>query len=83
MNHHNLLATIDNVTNKLIIKNLHRLFWATLIPFAMDWVGAHPLANVSVTLYSFILLISSISYQVLQREVFKIRLSKHERAPPT
>ncbi|WP_371164724.1 TMEM175 family protein [Buchananella felis] len=69
VNHHNLFSKVETVSGKLVLKNLHWLFWMTLIPFAMEWVGMYPFDRQPATLYSVVLLMCSANFQVLQRHI--------------
>ena len=41
-NHHHLVNMIDSVSGRLLWKNLHWIFWMSLIPTATEWMGLNP-----------------------------------------
>lgn len=71
-NHHHLISTIDLVSGKLLWKNLHWIFWMSLIPVATEWLGLNPFESIPAVFYGIILFMCAISYNIVQREVIKI-----------
>jgi uncharacterized membrane protein len=65
-NHHHLLQATSGVTGGVLWANLHLLFWLSLLPFATSWLGENFVTRVPTILYGAILLLSAISYYVLQ-----------------
>jgi uncharacterized membrane protein len=70
-NHHHLLRTTKKISAGIMWANLHLLFWLSFIPFASDWLGDNFAKSLPTALYSFILLMSAISYTILQFQVVK------------
>ena len=68
-NHHHLLHAAEHVSGKILWANLHLLFWLSLAPFAMAWMGQNHNASVPVALYGTILLFSGIAYFVLTKSL--------------
>lgn len=68
-NHHHLLNTLDKVSGTILWSNLHLLFWLSLIPFATAWMGESHFAKITTALYGFVLLMSAISYSMLQQMI--------------
>ena len=69
-NHHHLLHTIRQVNSKIILANLHLLFWLSLIPFASGWMGENHFTANPVALYSIIFCMCGIAYAILQKIIF-------------
>ena len=65
-NHHHLLHTVHHVNSKIIWSNLGLLFFLSLIPFSTGWMGENHFDKLPVALYAVNLLLSGISYYVLQ-----------------
>ena len=65
-NHHYLLHGLFKVNSKILWSNLHFLFWLSLIPVSTAWMGEHNFEKQTMTLYGVILLLSAISYNILQ-----------------
>jgi uncharacterized membrane protein len=70
-NHHHLIHTVKKVTPGIMISNLNLLFWLSLIPFATGWMGENYFNKNTVALYGIILLVSAISYFILQTNIEK------------
>jgi TMEM175 potassium channel family protein len=66
-NHHHLLQATERINGRILWANLHLLFWLSLTPFAMGWLGAHPGNAVPVAVYGIVLLGSGAAYWILQR----------------
>jgi len=65
-NHHYLLHGLSKVNGKVLWSNLHFLFWLSLIPVSTAWMGEHNFEKAAMSLYGTILLLSAISYVILQ-----------------
>lgn len=68
-NHHHLLQAVTQVDGKILWANLHLLFWLTLIPFVTAFMGENHLTSVPVALYGLVMLMSSIAYYILSRNL--------------
>jgi uncharacterized membrane protein len=66
-NHHHLLQATERVNGRILWANLHLLFWLSLTPFAMGWMGEEPSAAAPNALYGIVLLCAAIAYWILQR----------------
>jgi uncharacterized membrane protein len=65
-NHHHLFQATEKVNGKILLANLHLLFWLSLIPFTTSWLGENYTAALPVALYGFDLLMCAIAYFILQ-----------------
>lgn len=72
MNHHHLVSALKTTSGGVLWRNLHWLFWLSLIPLGTEWVGLYPSEVVPAASYGFILLMCSISYHMLQNKIIKI-----------
>ncbi len=68
-NHHHMLHTVHQVNGRVLLANLHLLFWLSLIPFVTGWMGENHFAAVPTALYGLVLLMSSIAYFILQNVI--------------
>jgi uncharacterized membrane protein len=66
-NHHHLFQIMEKVSGKVLLANLHLLFWLSLIPFATAWMGETGFAQDSVTVYCVIVLLCAIAFAILGR----------------
>ncbi len=71
-NHHNLLHAVKNVNSKIILSNLHLLFWISLVPAATGWMGENHFAPNTIILYAIILMLCGTAYAILQNYILKI-----------
>jgi uncharacterized membrane protein len=55
------------VTSGIMWANLHLLFWLSLLPFVIGWVGENHFTQQPTLLYGMVLLIAAISYFILQK----------------
>jgi uncharacterized membrane protein len=68
-NHHHLFQSTKKVTGGILWANLHLLFWLSLFPFTMAWIGENHLAPTPVAVYGFVLLMAALAYFILQRTI--------------
>lgn len=71
VNHHHLVSKLKNISGLLLWKNLHWIFWMSLIPMATEWVGNNPYTKIPALFYGFILLMCAVSYYRLQTDIIK------------
>lgn len=71
-NHHHLLNMTTLVSGRLLWKNLHWIFWMSLIPMATEWMGLNPYKSLPAIFYGIILFMCTLSYNLVQSEVIKI-----------
>ncbi|HSX25064.1 MAG TPA: TMEM175 family protein [Candidatus Andersenbacteria bacterium] len=65
-NHHHLLRATKHVSAGIMWANINLLFWLSLIPFGTGWLGANHGGTAPTVVYAAILLLSALSYTVLQ-----------------
>lgn len=70
-NHHHLLHSVKQVSSTIIWANINLLFWLSLIPFATGWMGENNFEPDTVALYGIDLLLSGLSFFLLQKAVEK------------
>ena len=68
-NHHHMLHAVHQVTGPILWANLHLLFWLSLMPFATGWMGENHFAALPTALYATVLMMSAISYVILQQAI--------------
>ena len=68
-NHHHMLHMTDRVNGAILWANLHLLFWLSLIPFSMGWMGENHFAQVPTAVYGVDLLMCGIAYTILQASI--------------
>ena len=68
-NHHHLLHATTRINGKILWANLHLLFWLSLVPLTTGWMGENHLAPLPTAVYGADLLLSAISYFILQGSI--------------
>lgn len=66
-NHHHVMKMVRHVTPALMWANMSLLFFLSLVPFTMSWVGDNPLDPEPTVLYGVVLLLAGMSYFTLVR----------------
>ncbi len=70
-NHHHLFQATEKTNGNILLSNLHLLFWLSLIPFTTGWLGESNFSKNPTTLYCFILLMSAVSFLLLEKSVIR------------
>ncbi len=68
-NHHHMLHTVQHVTGRILLANLHLLFWLSLLPFATGWMGENHFVVLPSVLYGMVLLACAGAYWMLQKAI--------------
>jgi uncharacterized membrane protein len=63
--HHHMLQASQRVDGKVLIANLFFLFWVSLVPFVMRWVGEAGVTRDTVLAFGVLMLLCSISIALL------------------
>jgi uncharacterized membrane protein len=77
-NHHHMLHAVQRINGRALWANLHLLFWLSLIPFVTGWVNENHFAAVPVAFYGVVLLMSGVSYYLLER----VLIAHHAKDSP-
>jgi uncharacterized membrane protein len=72
-NHHHLLHATERIDGRVLWANLHLLFWLSLTPFTMAWMGEHHDASLPNAVYGSVLLLSAIAYTILLRTILAVQ----------
>jgi uncharacterized membrane protein len=70
-NHHHLLHATERINGAILWANLHLLFWLSLTPFVMRWMGENAFASMPTAIYGVVLLMSAIAYTILARTILR------------
>jgi uncharacterized membrane protein len=68
-NHHHLLHAAERVNGPILWANHHLLFWLSLVPFVTGWMGENHYAPTPTAAYGLVLVMSAVSYTVLQKTI--------------
>jgi uncharacterized membrane protein len=68
-NHHHMLATASRVNGRALWANLFLLFWLTLMPFVIRWIGLAGVTPQPVAAYGVVTVLAAFGYIWLEREL--------------
>jgi len=71
-NHHHLLHAVEVVDGRVLLANLHLLFWLSLFPFATAWMGERAFAPVPTAAYGAVMLAAAVAYYILVRSLIAV-----------
>jgi uncharacterized membrane protein len=63
--HHNVLQASKRVNGHVLLANLFFLFWLSLIPFVVRWVGEAGITRDTVLAFGVVMLLCSLSFALL------------------
>jgi len=66
-NHHHMLQSARRIDGPVLWANLFLLFWLSLFPFVIRWIGEVGLVAMPVAAFGVILLLAGVAYYVLER----------------
>jgi len=64
--HHNMLAAARRVNGEVLLANLFFLFWLSLVPFVVRWVGEAGITRDTVLAFGVIMLLCFLSSVLLR-----------------
>jgi uncharacterized membrane protein len=70
-NHHHMLHATERINGMVLWANLFLLFWISLVPFVIRWMDDTHFASLPTASYGIVLVLSSISYLLLERSIIK------------
>jgi uncharacterized membrane protein len=70
-NHHHMLHATERINGMVLWANLFLLFWISLVPFVIRWMDNTHFASLPTASYGVILVLSSLSYILLERSIIK------------
>lgn len=66
-NHHHMMQTARRVDGRVLWANLFLLFWLSLFPFLIRWIGEVGVTALPVAAFGVILLLAGLAYYLLER----------------
>ena len=67
VNHHHMFHLAKRVDGRVLLANLFLLFWLSLVPFVIRWIGEVAISPMPVAAYGIILTMASIGYLLIER----------------
>jgi len=71
-NHHHMLNVTERVDGRVLWANLALLFWLSLVPFVIRWIGEAGFTTLPTAAYGVVLGCAGVSYIVLQRQIIAV-----------
>ena len=69
--HHNILQASKRVNGRVLLANLFFLFWLSLIPFVVRWVGEAGVTRDTVLAFGVTMLLCTLSFALLLEALLK------------
>ena len=69
--HHNVLQASKRVNGQVLLANLFFLFWLSLVPFIVRWVGEAGITRDTVLAFGVIMLLCTLSFALLLGALLK------------
>ena len=66
-NHHHMLQSARRVNGRVLWANLFLLFWLSLFPFVIRWIGEAGITAMPIAAFGMILLLAGLAYYILER----------------
>ena len=66
-NHHHMMQRVHKIDGPVLWANLFLLFWLSLIPFEIRWMGEAGIVAWPVAAYGGVLMMSAVAYLLLER----------------
>jgi uncharacterized membrane protein len=66
-NHHHMLNSAKRIDGRVLWSNLGLLFWLSLCPFVIRWVGERGVTSFPVAAFGVVLFMAAVLYLVLER----------------
>ena len=79
-NHHHMMNWAKRVNGRVLWSNLGLLFWLSLFPFVIRWVGERGVTVFPVTAFGIVLFMAAIFYWVLERSLIAAEGAESEIA---
>src|SRR3546814_11852832 len=71
-----MMHLVEKIDGSILWRNLHLLFWLSLLPFTTGWMGENHFAHPTLFLYGINLLCCALAYFSLQRSIIRLQVEK-------
>jgi uncharacterized membrane protein len=71
-NHHHMLHATRQINGLVLWANLFLLFWLSLVPFVIRWIGEAGIAPLPAAGYGIVMLLSGVGYTWLERTIIAV-----------
>ena len=80
-NHHHLMHLVRRVDGRVLWANLFLMFWLSLIPFVIRWIGEAKVTAEPVAAYGIVLTMAALAYLLLEREIIRADVAEDGETP--
>lgn len=80
-NHHHLMHLVRKVDGRVLWANLFLLFWLSLIPFVIRWIGEAKVSAEPVAAYGIVLTMAALAYWLLEKVIILVDIAEEGEAP--
>ena len=80
-NHHHLMHLTRRVDGRVLWANLFLLFWLSLIPFVIRWIGEANVSAAPVAAYGAVLTMAALAYLLLEWAIIHADVSEDGETP--
>jgi len=77
-NHHHMMSLAKKIDGRVMWANLALLFWLSLIPFVIRWLGEDGISAGPAAAYGIILIGAAASYNLLEYAIDRANDDNHE-----
>src|SRR3569833_3975309 len=71
-NHHHMMQGVRRVNGRVLWANRGLLFWLSLFPFVIRWIGERGVTSVPTAAFGIVLLMAAIAYVVLEKALIAV-----------
>ena len=71
MNHHHMMQSARRIDGGVLWANLFLLFWLSLFPFVIRWIGEEGVTAYPVAAYGLVLTLSGVAYILLEKALIR------------
>jgi uncharacterized membrane protein len=71
MQHHHMLQAARKVNGRVLLANLLLLFWLSLVPYVVRWIGEAGVTSDTVAAFGALMLLCTLSFALLRHELIE------------
>jgi len=71
-NHHHMMQSVKRIGGPVLWANLFLLFWLSLFPLLIRWVGEAGVTTMPVVAFGVDLVLAALAYLILERELIGV-----------
>jgi uncharacterized membrane protein len=71
-NHHHMMQSVKRVDGRVLWANLFLLFWLSLFPLLIRWIGEAGVTRMPAAAFGLVLVLAAFAYLVLERTLIAV-----------